>query len=272
MVPGKQFYADAERVTLKYTDSYILAQGVTGGTLSSLSYKLNSLFQVNNTASAGTPQGVASLTAKFSRYMVMGSRIHWRMRGLFPGGTMGALGVVGHAPTNSMLVSAVLYPLQSGGSAPTTIVGCAVQKYASKRFEWPRDVITEGGEASQLNARTVWAGRQSMTVKKLDADPDTRQAEYTAVFGADPSRLQYWVFSFQDVFADTAGKKAWFVEVEIEYDVYAFDRATVGDTLMGAPIALLTMKSEGKEEKSLASPTNSPVIVPRAFGGFLGVL
>lgn len=262
-VPGGQFYADAERLEMKYADSYMLVQGATGGTLTRLVYKINSLFQVNQTAGAGSPQGTTSLTTKYQRYMVLGSRIHWRMRGLAPGGTYGSLGALGVVPNTSMLVSACLFPAQAGAVLPTTMIGCADEKYASQRFEWPRDIAVGAGsvltEASQINPRTVWQGTKSMSVKKLDADPDPRQVEYTAAFGADPARLSLWVFSFQDVLADIAGEKPWLVEVELYYDVYAFDRVTVGDTLQSAG-PLRVVKSDHSDEKKSRSET--PVLVP----------
>lgn len=259
-VPGQQFYTDAERVRLKFSDSYMLVQGASAGTLSRLAYKVNSLFQVNFTASAGTPQGVASLTAKYQRYIVHGSRIHWRLRGLTPGFNAGSLGVLGSAPTHSMMVSACLFPAQFGATLPTTIQGCAIQKYATPRFEWPLDVNSTSPDAdtAQINPRTVWQGTKSMSVKKLDADPDVRQVEYTAAFGADPTRVLLWVFSFQDVLADTTGEKSWFVEVDVDYDIYAFDRVIVGDTLLGDPTRTVKTLSG---QPSVECPPESPVMV-----------
>jgi len=66
---------------------------------------------------------------------------------------------------------------------------------------------------------------------KLDAAPDPKVQEYQAAFGADPSNLGVWLFCFQDVLADATAKGVWFVEVDVHYDVYAFDRIVVNDVL-----------------------------------------
>lgn len=259
-VPGGHFSADAESVQLMYSDQYILVAGASGGVLGSLNYKLNSLFQVNATAGAGTPQGVAELQTKFSKYIVRSSRIHWRIRAMEAGGSYGASGTQGVQATNSGLYSAVAYPLPAGASIQSSIAGSAVQKYASRRFDWPRDrpIIVAQYEPLQINPAVVWQGSLSMSPAKLDADPDPRNPSYAAAFGADPTNLSYWTLAFQDVLADTTIKGVWLAEVDLVYTVYAFDRPTKGDSLVGlGPVRVIEMSAArvGGEEKKAPPPT-----------------
>lgn len=270
-VPSKNYYADGERVTLRFSDSYVATQGASGGALSTLIYKLNSLFQVNQTAGSGTPQGVTNLTGRFQRYIVHGSTIRWRIRFLQPGGTFGSLGVVGAAATTSDLMSAVLYPKTVGSTFLGSVAAAAVQKYASRRFDWPRDrpVIAGAYEPTQINPAEVWRGSARMSSAKLDANPDPKIAEYQAVFGADPANLQLWVFNFQDVVADATAKGVWFVEVDLSYDVYAFDRIAQGDLLAPVSQGLVTMRPrdppDAKSDKSVELKT----MLPRSTPSFL---
>jgi len=263
-VPGRHFYADGERATLKYSDQYIITQGASGGAISYLQYAMNSLFHANVTAATGTPQGVAELVTKFLKYRVMGSRIHWRIRILQPGGTFGSLGVLGVQATGSDMMSAVMYPQQTGAAALTSVNAAAVQKYASKRFDWNRDLPIKAGvyEPYQINPATVWTGRAAMTVAKLDADPDPAQASYTAAFGANPTNLCLWNLVFQDVLADATAKGVWLSEVEVEYDVYAFDRIQVGDALRDTLPRALVMGVNHEEKKDPLSellPVSEPI-------------
>jgi len=271
-VPSSQFYSDGERATLKYTDSYMAVQAASGGTLSVLSYKLNSLFQVNQTASSGTPQGISILSGKFKKYIVHGSRIRWRIRFVQPGGNYGSLGVLGVQATHSDLMSGVLYPLPSGAVSPTSIAAASVQKYASKRHDWPRDLPINVGvyEPTQLNPAELWQGTAQMTAAKLDGAPDPLVQEYQAAFGADPSNLAVWLFNFQDVLADATAKGVWFIEVDLLYDVYAFDRVTVGDTLLDPDFPpVVQMPPAGSVSPRLASsledkePASPPETVDR---------
>jgi hypothetical protein len=256
-------------VTLKYTDQFLLVQGTAGSTVNSLIFKINSLFQVNLTATNGTPQGVAELQTKFARYRVVNSAIHWRIVGLQPGGSFGGSGTLGVAPTNSLMAAGVLYPLPRGGATSTTMISASVQKYATKRFDWPIDVAVPSAAtpaASVVNPRTVWKGSHSMAVSKLDADPDPKQTSYTAAFGADPTSIDYWVFAFADTLADSTGKKAYLAEIDMHQDVYAFDRIVVTDALRDHVLSSLVMSScEEKKERPLpkvALPVVPPVVAP----------
>lgn len=246
-VPGTAFYTDAERATLKFTDQIILVQGASAGALNQLNYKLNSLFQINATSSTGTAQGTAELAAKFKKYHVTRSRLTWRIRLLTPGAVFGNLGILGVAPTNSAGFCSTALPLQTGGATPATVTAMSVQKYASKRFDWPR--VVGAVSTAELNPSTVWKGRLTMATAKLDADPDPKQPAYAAAFGTDPANLQYWVLAFQDVFVDLTCKGVWFCEVDILQEVYAFDRVVVSDALR-LPVrpAIVTMGEERKED------------------------
>lgn len=251
-VPGNQFYTDGERAVVKYTDQILLVQGASGGALNSLSYKLNSVFQVNSTASAGTPQGVAELSAKYKKYRVEHSRIHWRIRLMQPGGTFGSLGVLGAAATTTAMFNAVAYPLQTSASAATSITAAAVQKYAVRRYDWPRVFGVPGAatpESTVVNPAVVWKGGMSMSPAKLDGDPDPKQASYVANFGTDPVASQFWVFSFQDILADATAKGVWLAEVEVYQTVYCFDRLLIGDALESRPLAPVVMVPSCKQQE-----------------------
>jgi len=251
-VPGSQFSADGERVTLKYTQEALLTQGASGGTLSNTSFKLNSVYQVD--AAGGTPQGVAELSAKFKKVHVFGSTIRWQIRNMQGGGTYGSLGVKGAAPTNSALYAAVLYPLPSDGMASTSIAAASVQKYAAKRFDWPRErpVIAGAYEPTQINPRETWSGTHKMTIQKLDANPVPQQDSYVSGFTSDPTHLAYWIFSFQDLLADAAAEGVWLLECDVWYDVYAFERIVVGDAFVRGPLREVRMTAP--EEKKMPPP------------------
>jgi len=273
-VPGNQFYTDAERATVKFSDQIILVQGSSGGTLNNLAYKLNSVFQVNATSASGTPQGVAELSAKYKRYRVENSRIRWRIRLMQPGGTFGSLGVLGVAATTTAMFAAVAYPAQESAILPTSVNVAAVQKYATKRYDWPRVFGTPSAaapESTVVNPAVIWRGRMAMSPAKLDADPDPKQAGYVAAFGTDPSAISYFVLAFQDVLADATAKGVWLAEIDIEQTIYCFDRIVVADALLAAPLAALTMsptpaarRLEQKEEK-LVLQDKKQVVTPPPF-------
>jgi len=269
-IPGNQFYTDAERATVKFTDQILLVQGASGGTLNSLLYKLNSVFQVNFNSSSGTPQGVAELSAKYYNYRVEHSRIHWRIRLMQPGATFGSLGVLGVAATTTAMFNAVAYPIQAHAAAPASITAAAVQKYATKRYDWPRVFGVPGAatpESTVVNPAVIWRGRISMTPAKLDADPDPKQSSYTALFGADPSLLSYWALSFQDILADATAKGVWLAEVEVYQTVYCYGRKVIGDLLVASrPLSVLTMSPEplrSEEKKEFSPPKATPRAAPQ---------
>jgi hypothetical protein len=263
--PGSQFYADAENVTLKYTDAFLLVQSASAGTLAALEYKLNSIYNVNIQSGTGVPQGYAELAAKYQKLHVMSSKISWRIRAALPGAPYGSLGNLGVAPTQSALFSAVMYPLQSGATPATSVLSAAVQKYACKRFDWPRLSVTSGIAWEASNPAFTWKGTKSMSAAKLDADFDAKQAVYSASFTGDPANLMHWEFAFQDILSDTSAEGVWFCEVDIWYTIRAFDRLVVADALearslhaLSAGVILRQLPSpEAKEEK------DSPVLVPR---------
>jgi hypothetical protein len=261
-VPGSQFETDGERCTVKYSDSFVLVQGASAGALSTLQYKLNSVFQVNATNATGTPQGVADLAIKYKKVIVESSRIHWRIRAMQAQGSFGSLGNLGTNPTNSGLISAVLVPTPSNYAAITSIATAAVQKYASRRHDWPRETpIASGIHSTELNPAMLWQGTHSMSSKKLDADPDPKQAGFVSNLGsADPSILQKWILSFQDVLADATYEAVWFVEVDLWYTIYCFDRAAVGDALVSqGPLRSIKTAVVGSEEKKAPPPSASPI-------------
>jgi hypothetical protein len=250
---------------VKYTDSFLLSQTASGGALGQLEYKLNSIYNVNIQSGSGVPQGYAELAAKYQKQQVMSSKIHWRIRAALPGATYGTLGPLGVAPTNSALFSAVMYPLQSGATPATTIQSAAVQKYATQRFDWPRVTITSGIAWEQANPAFTWKGTKSVSVAKLDADPDSKQAVFSNSFTGDPPNLQHWEFAFVDALADATAEGVWFCEVDIWYTLRAYDRIVVSDTLMARPLYALSCgvspllgKKRGLEEEK-----DSPVLVPR---------
>lgn len=271
VVPGNSFEADAERVRLRYSDQYLVIQGASGGTLTNYPYKLNSLFNVNVNASAGTYQGTASLSAKFKKYLITGSRIRWQFRFMQPGGSYGALGALGVAPTNSGLFAATMYPVPTAMSTSTTLVNAGVQKYAVKRFDWPRTVpvIALQYEPTQINPRETWSGRHSMSVAKLDGEPMIRQDAYEANFGADPARLQYWAFALQDLLADTTVKGVWLAEVDMEADVFAYERNNIGDVVAAGPLCAIIASPQEEKAPAPSSPDThalvEPDITPQSF-------
>jgi hypothetical protein len=257
-VPGQQFQSDGERVKLKYTDQYIATQSATAGTLSNLVYKLNAIHNVNSTATAGLPQGFAEMFGKFQKVRVLGSQIRWSLRNMQGGGTFGNLGALGAAPTNSALYAAVTYPAPPGIVTPTDLAGAAVQKYASKRFDWPRErpIIVGAYEPTQINPRELFRGSHSMTMSKLTGDPDVSQASYVHTSTTDPTQLALWIISFQDLLSDAAAKGVWLSETEITYDCHFFDRVNIEDALVGRraisalPLDVPSVRRAAVEEKT----------------------
>jgi len=229
--------------------------------LQTLGYKINSLFHVNHTSGSGTPQGTSDLSAKFQKYLVEHCRISWRIRLLYGGGTFGSLGVLGAAPTTSALNSAVMYPLPTGATQATSVQGAAVQKYASKRFDWPRDrpYLTAVYEPEQLNPAFIWKGSHSVDVFKLDGAPLIDLTEYQAVFGADPTNLQYWIFNFQDVLADATYEGVWLAVIDLSYRVKAFDRVVLSDSLRSGPLNVVRCDAEVRQPQD--SPLSSFVTI-----------
>jgi hypothetical protein len=149
-----------------------------------------------------------------------------------------------------------MYPLNRGSTAATSIVAASVQKYATRRYDWPR----LGAAASPTlwedqNPAFTWKGTKSMEVSKFDADPDSKQAGFSAVFGANPANLSQWVFSFQDALADVAAEGVWFCEIDLWQSVYAFDRVVVADALRTSKLGVVRMCQEESKD--------SPVLVPR---------
>jgi len=268
-------YADSARVTLKYTDQALIVQGSTGGANTNYSFSINDPGKCNITAGSGVAQGWAVYSGQFQRLVCHGSRIHWRIRGLSPGGGFGNLGTLGATPAVSALFCGVLVPYQSGVTPATSVVAASVQKYASKRFDWPRNRTLDGTsgypEPTQQNPAELWRGTHSMSMSKLDGEPNLRQSQYETKVNTSPTAVGTWYFDLQDILADTTAKGVWLAQVELHYDCTFYDRVVVSDVLRDTRLAALMLgqsedaqaperKEREREEKKELPQT----IVPRA--------
>jgi hypothetical protein len=247
-------FADEAEVTLKFSDSYLVAQGATGGTASSLTFSMNSLFQCNVTAASGQPQYYTQYSAVYQKYVVTHSRIRWRLRQL--GGGIKLAGVAqGAGPGSSAMPVSVLYPGPSGASTASSVRSAAAQQY-SRRHEF--NVEAAGGVSQtgtqQGNARVEWVGSHSMGVSKIEGEPMLRTATYEALVSANPSRQPTWTFIFQDVLSDSAFEGVFLMEVDIYYAAKFFDRILASDSSCG-PLRVVTASSA--EEKKVPPPTLS---------------
>jgi len=247
VVSGEQYVADTARLTMKYTDQTLYVAGSTGGALMNVAYTMNDPTQCNKTTSSGVPQGWAAYSGMFDKFVVLGSKIHWRIRNLQPGGSFGASGNLGANPTNSCMYSFVLVPFASNDAGPSSVAAAAVAKYASKRYDFPRNRNGDGGsgypEPTQQNPAEVWKGSHSMSVSKIEGEPNLRQSVYEGFVGAGPPSLAtpcYWQFYLQDILAGVAAKGVFLFQVEVWYDILFFDRKTVSDTFLGLPRPALT--------------------------------
>lgn len=258
-------FADGADVVMKFSDSYIVAQGATGGTASSLVFSMNSLFQCNVTASAGQPQYYSQYSAVYQKYVVTHSRIRWRLRQVNGGASVAGVSQ-GHIAALAALPAAVLYPGPSGASTATSVRSAAAQQY-SKRHEFNvEEAAAADGthQTQQSNARVEWVGSHSMGISKIEAEPVLRTAAYEALVGANPSRQPTWTFIFQDVLADTAFEGVFLMEVDIYYTTKFFDRVLISDSsyqtkkLKAAPVLPIGLW----EEKKVSSPDSEPVSRP----------
>jgi len=197
---------------------------------------MNDPTKTNITGGSGNPQGWSIYTSMFKRYVVLGSRIHWRIRNMQPGGGYGSLGTEGAAPTVSCMYAVVLVPTPSSATAATSMGAAAVQKYATRRHDFPRNRSSDGSsgfpEPTQLNPAETWSGSRSMAIHKIDGEPNLRQSNYEAIVSASPTLIPTWLFYFQDLLSDTTAKGVWWIEVEVSYDVVFFDRVTSTDSFL----------------------------------------
>jgi len=267
-VPG-QPVADSVYTTLKFSDSYLLVQGASAGALNTLSYKLNSLYKPNHTANTGQYQGIVPLSDQFMKAVVVSSHIRWRFRHTVAGINYGSLGLTGTAATHSGFINAVLYPLPTAATAVTTLQQAAVQKYATKRFDFPMELVGDFSapvtSSEQINPAQVWRGTHTMNVAKLDGQVSTSQAAYEHLFASgDPTDVQYWLFNFQDVLSDTTYEAVWYAEVDIIATVRFFDRvAETESAVQNTPSTLKMLAAkqfqrvEEKKESKESSRTSS---------------
>lgn len=261
-IPGKNFSADSMKVKMEYADQYFLVQGASGGVMSALGYSLNSGVSCNLISSSGQPQGWTNLAAQYGQYVITGSKINWRIAQKPTAQTYGTLGALGTAPTagHVAFISACMYPKPSIASDATSVENMAVQPYASKRhdfcLEWNTNSEAEDGY-TEVSDRALWTGSNSMTVSKLDGEPDLRSDSYEATTSVEPTRLCQWVFGFQDVTADAAYEAVFFVQVQVCYDVLFFGRKLVNDSLarvvnlkpLKTKIPMISVRAKKSEEE-----------------------
>lgn len=268
VVAGPQYVADTARVRLKYTDQTIYTIASSAGAMNSVSYTMNDPTQCNHTTAAGVPQGWATYSGQFQRFCVIHSHIRWRIRNLKPGDSFGSLGTLGVNPTHSVLYGGVLAPLPSTGALATTLAGAAVQKYASRRHDFPIAGNLDGTsgfpDPSRTNPAEIWTGSRSMSISKLEGEPNLRSSLYEASVSTGPpavTQVCYWVFYLLDMLADATGKGVLLFEVDVTYDCLFFDRKTVSDTFLAEH--RLSAKSTDAvscraEEKKAPPPSSSP--------------
>lgn len=244
-------FADEASVVMKFSDSYLVVQGATGGTASSLTFSMNSLFQCNITASAGQPQYYTQYSAVYQKYVVTHSRIRWRLRQV-GGGTKLAGVTQGAFPTSSAMPVSVLYPGPSGASTASSVRSAAAQQY-SRRHEYNVEAPAGSAiQAQQTNPRVEWIGSHSMGVSKIEGEPVLRTAAYEALVGANPSRQPTWTFILQDVLADSTFEGVFLMEVDIFYHALFFDRVLISDSSL-----MKSLRMEVAEEKKDPPPTLS---------------
>jgi len=268
VVPGSGFQSDVEIVKMRYTDELLFTFGASGGAVANLEYGVNTPLVPCRTAGTETSQGWASQAAKYGKYVCTGSRIRWRITKLSAGGMYGSLGTMGVIATNSSLVHAVVYPVTSRGAPATSIRNAAVQKYASRRFEWPYGNTTTSAESTQdqNNPRMTWRGSMAMSPSKLDGEPNLRSASYEANTNAEPSLICLYVIAFQDILLDTTYEGVFSVEIDIEYDVTFFDRLEFDNVLVQRPplrtVRAPPISSSEKKEPSLVLDEKKSSIPP----------
>jgi len=165
------------------------------------------------------------MIAKYESYLCYGSTIRWNIQ---------PVGIVAlAAPTDADAYQMVLYPLNSGASpVATNVTDAKVQKYSKYHLFPPNGPVSPvpSGVGSRFNE---WIGRHSMTVAKLDGESDLRTSFYEANFNADPTRVCFWEFQFQDLLADVTSRRKFLFEIEIDYDVLFFRRLTQANALRG---------------------------------------
>jgi hypothetical protein len=264
-VPGIGFDTDAERVTLRYSDEYLLVQGASGGALTQILYGINTPRLPNRQFGAATAQGWANSAAKYTSYVCTGSKFKWRITRHNAGSAYGSLGTLGTYPTNSVIVHGVVFPESSAGQALISVNAASVQKYASKRYEWSLE--NEGGSTSysalEQNPRILWSGSMAMTPSKIDGEPMLRQSKYEALITADPTAVSNYVINLQDVLADTTFKGVFLVEVQMEYDVTFFGRMSQGDSLRSGPLVAFVASTRKREplERKEKEPARKKVSI-----------
>jgi hypothetical protein len=265
-VPGTHFDSDELRARVTYADQTIYSFTATAGTANTVVYGANCCKNANVTQSSGEPQGWAGLSNRFGFYVVLSSHIRWRITQQPGGQACGNLGTLGAAPTTSALVSGVLYPKASTGSAATTVLDAAAQLYATKRFDWPAEFKTTDAYPSLTNPRTVWEGTKSISIQKLEGEENLRQSAYEQSVNSFSGSRCDWVFLLQDLYSDTAYKGVFLFEVNITYDVLFFRRLLVSDSLLRRPLGAAQMSlvqfQIGQETKAERKEEEEMVVLP----------
>jgi len=228
-VPGSGFDSDVLKCTLRYTDQFIFVQAASGGAQSSIQYGLNTPRLPNRGSGTATAQGWFSTIAKYERYLCTGSKIRWNIT-LVPATATSSL--MGAGAFNVAVPVGVLAVNSTGSTGTGTVLVAAVQKYSSRRHDFPAIVSSANSESSGTNnPRQTWKGSHSMSVSKIDGEPNLRQSQYEATVTADPTAIPLWSFQIQDVLLDTTYKGIFMVEVFIEYDCIFWERIQQNNSL-----------------------------------------
>jgi hypothetical protein len=247
VVVGSGFQSDTEVVKMRYTDEVLLTFGASAGAIGNLVYGINTPRLPCRIIGTETCQGWASQAAKYGKYVCTGSTLHWRATKLIAGAVYGSLNAgnpIGVAATQSTLIHAVVYPVASGSTTSASIRDAAVQKYASRRFEWPMNggvvpfsssTPPQEGLSDQNNPRMTWKGSMSMSPSKIDGEPNLRSSNYEAVTSADPTLVPTYVLAFQDIFLDITYEAVYSLEIDMVYDVIFFDRKDFANVLRVGP-------------------------------------
>jgi hypothetical protein len=122
-------------------------------------------------------------------------------------------------------------PQQSNAVSPATVRAAAVQPYARRHeFQLETGTGTYAAEGVQTNTKVEWIGSHSMTVAKLDGEPNIRNSTYECAVTSHPGAICYWEFAFQDILADATWEGNFLMEVDIVYACHFFDRMVVADS------------------------------------------
>lgn len=238
---GLAGFTDEVHATLKFSDSYILSFGLTGGSYQYVAFSLNGLSPCNLSTSSGQPQYFTQYSAVYQKYVVFRSRFRWRLKQLWCLTSGGS----GAGPTGTAMPVCVIYPQPSGASAVSSIRAAAAQQYAKRHdFQIEEKATTSSPTDISIisnNPRSEWIGSMVMDVAKLDGEPNLRTSLYESAVSTNPTNIPSWIIGFQDVLADSLYKGVFLFEVDLFYDVFFFDRKAVADSsLLGLPAQLFT--------------------------------